>query len=132
MNNKIKKALGVILIGIVALIFIGGGLYNISGAPATVEIAKGVGGIRNLIVLGTLEIVFGILFLIPRTGVLGALLLIAYMGGAMAFHLAKGTSLIIPSVIQIIVWIASFVRFTEFGQRLTGDQFFLTSLKSRQ
>ena len=67
MKNKIKKALGVILIGIVALIFIGGGLYNISGAPATVEIAKGVGGIRNLIVLGTLEVVFGILFLIPRT-----------------------------------------------------------------
>ncbi len=41
--------------------------------------------------LGVLEVVCFILFVIPRTGVLGTLLLAAYMGDAIATHRASNS-----------------------------------------
>ncbi|EDM35847.1 probable integral membrane protein [Pedobacter sp. BAL39] len=118
MTDKTKKILGWVLAGLVAFVFIGSGGFKISGGNA--EMVKGLGGATNLLILGSLEVIIAILFLYPRTGVIGALLGIAYMGGAMAVHLVSGQSIMLLVVIEVLIWITSAVRFPELVERLRG------------
>lgn len=69
-------------------------------------------------ILGIVELISAILFVIPRTGVLGSLLLISYMGGAIATHLEHGQSIIMVIVIQILIWLSAGIRFKELSNRL--------------
>lgn len=116
--NK-TNILNIVLTGLVAFIFVASGFFKLMPpADQAAEMAKGVGGATNLTILGILEISMVILFIFKRTGVLGSLLLIAYMGGAMAVHLTTGQPILVPILIQIFVWIVSIYRFPELKQRL--------------
>lgn len=55
------------------------------GYPATVELARG---------LGVLGLLCTALYVYPRTSVLGAVLLTAYMGGTVATHLRVGNPIL--------------------------------------
>lgn len=70
------------------------------------------------LMIGVIEIISLILFIIPRTGVVGTLLLVAYMGGAIATHLQHQQPVAVAVLIQILVWITAVVRFPELKQRL--------------
>jgi hypothetical protein len=63
---------------------------------------------RIIIAIG--EIVSALLFLFPKTNIYGTLLLSSYMGGAIIVHMMMGTSIAIPSVVLILVWIVGFLR----------------------
>ncbi len=60
--------------------------------------------------IGIVEVAISILFLIPRTAFIGAILLSAYLGGAVATHLRVGEPFIVPIVIAIVIWIALGLR----------------------
>jgi uncharacterized membrane protein len=61
-------------------------------------------------VLG-LELAFALLYAFPRTAVLGAILLTAYLGGAVATHLRVSDDMWpIPVVFGVIVWLGLFLR----------------------
>lgn len=68
--------------------------------------------------IGVLEIISLLLFIIPRTGVLGTMLLVAYLGGAIVTHLQHQQPVAMAITIQILLWITAFVRFPELKQRL--------------
>lgn len=68
--------------------------------------------------IGFIELASLILFIIPRTGVIGTLLLIAYLGGAIVTHLEHQQPIIMAVVVQILLWITAFLRFPELKQRL--------------
>ena len=74
----------------------------------------------NFTMIGVVELISVILFIIPRTAVLGTLLLAAYMGGAIATHLEHGQSIVAPAVIAAFVWIVAVVRFPELRSRIAG------------
>ncbi|MFT3674383.1 MAG: DoxX family protein [Chitinophagaceae bacterium] len=61
--------------------------------------------------IGIVELAALILFLIPRTGVLGGLLLIAYMGGAIATHLQHQQPVAMAITVQVLLWIAFVLRY---------------------
>jgi uncharacterized membrane protein YphA (DoxX/SURF4 family) len=61
-------------------------------------------------VLGVLEIVGALLFLIPQTAALGAVFLTGYLGGATATHVRVGEAPLPPIVFGVIVWAALFCR----------------------
>lgn len=63
---------------------------------------------RIIIAIG--EIGSALLFLIPKTNKLGTVLLSSYMGGAIIIHMTTGTSIVMPSVILILVWITGALR----------------------
>ena len=56
--------------------------------------------------IGIVEIVCAILFVIPRTGFLGALLLTAYLGGATATHVRVAEPFFAPIIMAIVLWLA--------------------------
>lgn len=60
--------------------------------------------------IGILEVIITILFMIPRTAFLGAILLTAYLGGATVTHVRIGDPFIAPVIIGVLVWVALGLR----------------------
>lgn len=122
MKEKTRKIVSWILAGLVAFALVGSGMAKLSGGEQAAEIAKGVGGVTNLTILGILEIAIAAIWLVPRTGLIGGLLAIAYMGGAIAVHFISNQPVLIPVAIQILIWVAAAYRFPEITKRLFNQQ----------
>ena len=64
--------------------------------------------------IGVIELVCLALYLIPRTSVLGAILLTGYLGGAIATHVRVGSPLLshtlFPIYVAALVWGGLFLR----------------------
>lgn len=84
---------------------------KLSGSPEAAKGFEHLGwSMDKALTLAVLEITSTLLFLIPQTAVLGAVLLTGYMGGAIATHLRLGEPVIIQTAIGVVVWLALFVR----------------------
>jgi hypothetical protein len=51
-----------------------------------------------------------LVYAIPRTSILGAILLTGYFGGATATHVRAGEPFFIPVVVGVLVWLGIFLR----------------------
>jgi hypothetical protein len=56
------------------------------------------------------EIACAIVYAIPRTSVLGAILLTGYLGGATATHVRVGEPFFLPIIVGIAVWAGLYLR----------------------
>ena len=66
-----------------------------------------------IVPLGIVELTCTILYLIPQTAVLGAILLTGYLGGAVDVHVRTGDTfghLATPIVLGVLVWGGLFLR----------------------
>jgi hypothetical protein len=54
--------------------------------------------------LGILELSCVVIYLIPRTAVIGAILLTGYLGGAMVVHLRVGEPPVTHIILGIVLW----------------------------
>ena len=63
---------------------------------------------RRLGVLALLAV--AALYVVPRTSVLGAILLTAYLGGATATHVRIGEPFFMPILLGVLVWGGLFLR----------------------
>lgn len=121
MTQKTKNILGWTLSILLALVFVGSGSMKLIGgeqvAKGAVTMGLSVGGLQ---LIGVIEIISILLFLIPRTGILGTLLLAAYLGGAIVTHLEHQQSFLAPVLIQCLVWITATIRFPELSSAIIG------------
>jgi DoxX-like protein len=70
-----------------------------------------LGWSRNLAIpLGIVLLTCTLLYMIPYTSALGALLLTAYLGGAVATHLRAGQAFYFPIVFGILLWVGLVLR----------------------
>ena len=60
--------------------------------------------------LGVLELSCAVVYLIPQTSVLGAILLTGYIGGAMLTHLRIGEPIYGHILIGLVVWLGLYLR----------------------
>ena len=60
--------------------------------------------------IGIVELACALLYVIPRTSVLGAILLTGYLGGATATHVRIGDPSPIPVVLGVLVWGGLYLR----------------------
>ncbi|MBI1348042.1 DoxX family protein [bacterium] len=60
--------------------------------------------------LGVIEGACLILYIIPRTSVLGAILLTGYLGGAIATHVRVGDAWIMPFLFGVLLWLGLYLR----------------------
>jgi hypothetical protein len=64
----------------------------------------------SLTAIGILELVCVAFYVFPRTAVVGAGLLSAYLGGAVASHVRIGDPFIAPVVLGLLVWAGLYLR----------------------
>jgi hypothetical protein len=108
-----KKALaGWILSALIALFLI---FASASGKFTEWEgkdemFAKMGWGKEVMVKIGVVEVAVAILFLIPHTAFIGAVLLTAYLGGAVATHVRISDQFFMPIVIGVLVWVALGLR----------------------
>lgn len=121
MSTKTKNIINWVLAGLVGFIFLGSAYGKLSGGADGIKMAESFGiSASNFTLIGIVELVSIVLFLIPRTAILGTLLLAAYMGGAIATHLEHGESIVAPACIAAFVWVVAIIRFPELLSRITG------------
>lgn len=60
--------------------------------------------------LGVLEILCTVIYLVPRTAVLGAILLAGYLGGAIAIHIRVGDPFLVQFVLGVMLWGGLYLR----------------------
>jgi hypothetical protein len=79
--------------------------------PPVVEGFSKLGWSEELaLALGIVELACTILYVIPRTSVLGAILLTGYLGGATATHVRIGDPFIMPIILGVLVWLGLYLR----------------------
>lgn len=105
---------GWILSGLPALLLLFSGTMKLVNPPPVVAefarlgYAEGAG-----FGIGMLEILCTVIYLIPRTSILGAILLTGYLGGATATHVRIGdpvNAFIMPAVIGAVLWAGLYLR----------------------
>jgi uncharacterized membrane protein YphA (DoxX/SURF4 family) len=72
-----------------------------------------------LLILGVVEITAAVLFAIPKTAFLGAILVTGYLGGAIATHARIGDPAFVgPLVLGILAWAGLYLRDDRLRQLL--------------
>jgi hypothetical protein len=56
------------------------------------------------------ELLCALIYAVPRTSVLGAILLTGYLGGATATHVRVGEPFYLPIIVGIVVWLGLYLR----------------------
>lgn len=102
---------GWVLSGLVSALLLFSAFGKLTHSAQVVEVFAKVGYPEAAILpIGALEVIFTVLFLVPRTTVLGAAFLTAYLGGAVATHVNVGDSFVMPIVIAVVIWVGSWLR----------------------
>lgn len=85
---------------------------KLSHGPAVVDGFKKFGYPEHLLtILGIVELSCAILYLIPPTAALGAILITGYLGGAVATHARlSDPHFILPFVLGVLAWLGLFLR----------------------
>lgn len=65
---------------------------------------------EQMLALGILELACTILYVIPQTSVLGAILLTGYLGGAIATHVRVGDDYLGPVIFGVLIWLGLYLR----------------------
>ena len=92
---------------VVAFIVFDGVLHIAKPAPVVEAFTQLGYPLRLSVGLGVLELVFALVYAIPRTAFIGALLLTAYLGGAIATQLRVGAGwfpTIFPVIVAALLW----------------------------
>ncbi|WP_460959202.1 DoxX family protein [Spirosoma litoris] len=119
MTTKTKNSIGWVLSGLIGLMLSASAVDKIVGSGHALQMSALFGlSARTYSLLGIIEILSVVLFLYPRTGILGTLLLSSYLGGAIATHLQHQQDIAFPAAIEVVVWITALIRFSELGRRL--------------
>ena len=123
MTQKSKNIIGWVLTGLLAFIFAASAIMKFSAGEQVVKSAVEMGITLGIIkILGVVELLSILLFIFPRTGILGTLLLTAYLGGAIATHLEHQQPIFAPVIIQCLLWITATIRFSELSNRIVDKK----------
>ena len=88
--------------------FVGGGIFTLlNAAKIAPQMANYGFNEHHLTLIAWLEMICGIVYMVPRTAVFGAVLLTGYLGGAVVTHIRAGEAPIPALVAAVIVWLAS-------------------------
>lgn len=94
----------------VLMLLFSGGMKLVKPAVVVQEFAR-LGYPEGLVLgIGVLELACTVVYIVPRTSVLGAILLTAYLGGATATHVRISDPFYGPVVIGVLVWLGLFLR----------------------
>lgn len=104
---------GRILSALPVLALVASGVMKLAKPAAVVEGFVHLGYDESLaLYLGIVELTCTAIYVIPRSSVLGAILLTGYLGGATATHLRIGEAFYTPVILGVLVWGGLYLRDT--------------------
>lgn len=102
---------GYIISTLMVLMLLTSATFKLLRPAFVVESFKQQGWPENISVpLGIVELACTILYIIPRTAVLGAILLTGYLGGAVATHVRLSEPFFVQVLFGMLVWLGLFLR----------------------
>lgn len=105
---------GRIVSGVAILFLLFDSVIKVLQLPPAVEATVRLGYGENLVLgIGLLQLACLAVYLVPRTSILGAILLTGYLGGAIATHVQNGSdmfSLVFPVLIGALIWAGLYIR----------------------
>src|SRR5882724_8795687 len=102
---------GRIISGIVVLFFLMGGGFGLTKSPDSLKGLVHLGYPESVALpIAVVMLTCAVLYAIPQTSFLGALLLTAYLGGATASHVRAGEAFYLPIIFGVLVWAGLFLR----------------------
>ena len=112
MKRRVTRIVGWGLSVLISLFLIG-----VSGLPKFIDFegkeklfAELGWTVDTMKIVGVVEVALAVLFLVPRLGMLAAVLLTGYLGGATAAHVRVGEPFLFPVVLGVLVWVALGLR----------------------
>ena len=102
---------GRVISGLVSFLFAMSAFMKLKGGTEVIQGMAHLGLPESLIVpLGILEISCVVIYAIPATSVVGAILLTGYIGGAICTHLRVGDPFFMQIAIGIFIWLGLYLR----------------------
>ncbi len=112
-TNKATWA-GRVISGLPVLFLLMDGIMKLFKPEIVVKSTVELGYPESVIIpLGIVLTAITILYVIPRTAVLGAILLTGYLGGAVATHVRMGAELfpiLFPVIVGALLWLGLYLR----------------------
>ncbi len=127
--RRTRRITGAVLTGVLTLFLLFDSVTKLLRVPAVVEATTGMGFPPGTVpVIGATLLVCLALYLVPRTSLLGAVLLTGYLGGAVCSQLRIEAPLFSTTLFAVytgvVVWVALYLRSGHLreivGRMLTG------------
>ena len=110
---------GRVLSLVIVLFMLMAAVMSITKNQQAIEGTKKMGLSEDVMVpLGIVSLVSTVLYAIPFTSVLGAILLTGYLGGAVFAHLRMGEPVYVPIIFGVAVWAGLFLRFPDLRRMI--------------
>ena len=94
-----------------SLLFLMSAILKLKDGPEVIKGIAHLGLPESMVVpLSILEISCVVIYLIPATSVLGAILLTGYLGGAICTHWRVGDPFFFHIVLGILIWLGLYLR----------------------
>jgi hypothetical protein len=105
---------GRVLSAVPTLMLVMSAAMKLVGNPQMLEQASKQFGYpaSSFVGLGVIELASAVLYAVPRTTVLGAILVTGYLGGAIATHVRVGEvgGAVVPFLLGVIAWLGIYLR----------------------
>ena len=113
--GKVAARIGMVLTALVTLFLLFDSITKLMRLPVVVDATTKMGFPPSTVpVIGGVLLVCLVLYLVPRTAVLGAVLLTGYLGGAVCAQLRIEaplfSTLLFPIYTGVLVWVALYLR----------------------
>ena len=113
--SKKRPWAGIVISGLPALFLLVDGVMKLVKPAPVVEGTVKLGYPETVILpLGIVLLACTLLYVIPRSSVLGAILLTGYLGGAVATHVRVGDPLfshvLFPIYLGVLIWLGLYLR----------------------
>lgn len=110
---KVARRAGRIISGAIILFLLQDALIKVLNLDFAVEATIELGYSADLVVpIGITLLASTVLYAIPRTAAIGAILLTGYLGGAIAtsVRLEEGAWVLFPAAFAVLVWLGLYLR----------------------
>ncbi|HEV8060899.1 MAG TPA: DoxX family protein [Gemmataceae bacterium] len=105
---------GCIVSALPVLMLVMSGVMKLIKADAAMDGFPKLGWNPSIAVpLGIVELTCTLLYVIPQTSVLGAILLTGYLGGAVATHVRIDEPFYTPVILGVLVWLGLYLRYAK-------------------
>jgi succinate dehydrogenase/fumarate reductase cytochrome b subunit len=108
---KWQRVTGWVLSGLMTIVFVPSAFFKIAQPEGFIEEWSKTYPASTAVPIGVIELVVFVLYLVPKTRYLGGMLMLAYLGEAVATHVhASDGKFFVPVIIGVVAWLGLYLR----------------------